>query len=157
MSRYQPHTKLYLVPFTGIQDEIIKKVPAKQRLLIYRRFMLRIAEKIAFRENAKAIATGESIGQVASQTLPNISALQCIEMPILRPLIGFNKQEIIDLAKSIETFDESIKPHEDCCSFLISEHPETSAKKSDMDKLEKKLNKIAMIKKALKSAEVVKI
>ncbi len=155
MSEFQPETKLFLAPFSEIQKEIMKKTPAKLRVILYRRFMMRIAEKIAERENAKAIVTGESLGQVASQTLENISAIEkCSGLPILRPLIGFDKKEIIAKAKEIGTYETSILPHDDCCSLFVPEHPETKAKIAEVEKAEEELDIENLVAEAITNMEV---
>ena len=121
--------------------------------------MLRLAETIAKWERAKALVTGESLGQVASQTLENIVAIsEVVSMPILRPLIGLDKDEIIDKAREIDSFKISTEPYDDCCSYLVPEHPETKAKIFDVRKAEEKLgNWRELINQALKEAEIVKI
>lgn len=151
MREWQPGAKMVVVPFRKLQNEIIAKVPDKYRMLIYRRFMLRIAEEIAGREKAKALATGESLAQVASQTLDNLAAIQkVVGMPVLRPLVGFDKKEIIDLAVRIGTFDISIKPYQDCCTFMVPKHPETRARAGDLDRLENGLDIEKLVNRALK-------
>ncbi len=128
LSLYQGHSLLYIVPFGNLQREIIAKVPSKLRMIIYRRFMMRILNLIAERENAKAIVTGDSVGQVASQTLENIACIrEASKLPVLSPLIGMNKEEITSLAKDIGTYELSVIPYPDCCSFLVAKHPETKA------------------------------
>ncbi len=145
---------VYLIPFADIQKEIFLKTPAKLRVILYRRFMFKIAQEIAEKEKALALVSGESIGQVASQTLENIKIIeQAVHLPVFRPLIGQDKEEIIALAKKIGTFKLSILPHEDCCSRFLPKHPETKAKVQDVKKAESKLdieklisNTIAQIK-----------
>ncbi len=128
LSEYQNGSKLYLVPFLPIQQEVIKKVPEDYRVIFYRRMMLRIAALIAQKENISALVTGESLGQVASQTVANIRAIsQVIDLPILRPLIGFNKEEIVNIAEQIRTFKLSAQPFADCCSLYVPKHPVTRA------------------------------
>ena len=128
LNQYQFNSKLYLVPFLKIQKEVVKKVPAEYRVVFYRRMMLRIARKIALKENILALVTGESLGQVASQTIENIWAInEAIDLPILRPLIGFNKEEISNIAQKINTYDISIQPFADCCSLFVPRHPVTKA------------------------------
>jgi len=128
LNDYQFESKLYLVPFLEIQKEILKKVPEDYRVVFYRRMMLRIAKKIALQENVLALVTGESLGQVASQTVENIRAIsEAIDLPILRPLIGFNKEEIITLAKQINTYELSAQPFGDCCALYVPKHPVTRA------------------------------
>ncbi len=121
--------KLYMVPFKELQFSIIAGVKPKYRMLVYRFVMMKIANKIAQSEKAKAIVTGDSIGQVASQTLSNLNCIyQASDLAVLTPLIAYNKQEITQLAKMIGTYDLSIMPYEDCCSLMIAKHPATNAK-----------------------------
>jgi tRNA uracil 4-sulfurtransferase len=128
LSEYQFGSKLYLVPFLAIQQEVIKKVPEEYRVVFYRRMMLRLAKMIAQKEDILALVTGESLGQVASQTVENIRAIsEAIDLPILRPLIGFNKEEIVMVARQIGTYDLSIQPFLDCCSLYVPKHPVTRA------------------------------
>jgi thiamine biosynthesis protein ThiI len=156
--KYQPRISLYLVPFGEIQKEIFLKTLAKIRMILYRRVMLKIAEIIAKKEKALALITGESIGQVASQTLENIKVIEeAIKLPIFRPLVGFDKEEIIKKAKEIETFEISILPYEDCCSRFLPKHPETKAKIEEIKKAEKKIPLKFLITEALKETEIKKI
>ncbi len=137
LSRFQGRSKLYIIPFEEFQKEIIAKIPSKNRMIIYRRVMFKLAEMIAKRENAKGFVTGDSLSQVASQTLENIGVIyDSANLPIFSPLIGMNKQEMIDLAVKIETYETSILPYQDCCSFLIARHPETKAKLDEIIKQE---------------------
>ena len=141
LSRFQGRSKLYIIPFEEFQKEIIAKIPAKNRMIIYRRIMFKLAEMIAKKEKAKGFTTGDSLSQVASQTLENIGVIyNSANLPIFPPLIGMNKQEIIDLAVKIGTYETSIIPYQDCCSFLIARHPETKAKLEEIIKQEKILN-----------------
>ena len=129
ISRAQGGMTVFMVPFADIQKATVKFAPPGLRVVLYRRSMFRIAERLANREGILALATGESLGQVASQTVENIAAVSdAIHMPILRPLIGTNKEEIMAEARIYGTFDISIRPHEDCCSLFLTEHPETRAK-----------------------------
>ncbi|MET1124282.1 MAG: tRNA uracil 4-sulfurtransferase ThiI [Archaeoglobaceae archaeon] len=128
LAEFQGNLKLYMVPFESVQLEIIREVPAKLRMVAYRRSMMRIANYIAEKEGAKAIVTGDSLSQVASQTLDNIATIYAASrLPVLPPLIGLDKEEIIALAKKIGTYEISILPYEDCCSLLVAKHPETRA------------------------------
>lgn len=137
LSEYGPKQKLILVPFGEIQNEIMDHTPVKFRVLLYRRFMLRIVTAIADQEGAKAIYTGEALGQVASQTLENMDAIQRItNIPVMRPLIGFDKNDIIAIARDIGTYDISILPHEDCCTLYVPKHPATRATPEDLDRAE---------------------
>lgn len=158
LSKFQGSSYLYLIPLGEIQKEILLKTPAKLRVIFYRRIMFRIAQEIAKKERALGIFTGESVGQVASQTLENIRAIEeAVDLPIYRPLIGQDKEEIIDKAKEIGTFEVSILPDEDCCSRFIPAHPETKAKLEEVIKGEKRLNIQKMIKEAIKGSSLNKI
>jgi len=138
LSTFQGDSKLFLVPFEKIQKAIITNIPSKYRMIVYRRFMMRILENVARGERAKGIVTGDSLGQVASQTIENLSCIyEGLSLPILPPLIGMNKEEIIKIAKEIGTYRHSILPYPDCCSFLIAKHPETQGKIEDIKKMEK--------------------
>ncbi len=140
LTKFQNRSLLYLVPLAKIQEIIIAVAPAQYRLLLYRRMMFRFAEGIANKEKAKALVTGESLGQVASQTLENLAATsQVVEMPILRPLIGIDKETIIKHAQTIGTFETSIEPYNDCCSFLVPPNVATRAKIEDLVAIEQKL------------------
>lgn len=153
LNKYQYSSKLYLIPFANIQKEILLKTPTKLRVVLYRRFMFRIAQKIAEKEGAKAIITGESIGQVASQTLENIKIIEEVtHLPVLRPLIGQDKEEIIDQAKKIGTFAISILPHQDCCSRFLPKHPATKAKFKEIKEAEKKLNTQKLIQETIQAS-----
>ena len=140
LCKFQGRSKLYIVPFEEFQKEIIAKIPAKNRMIIYRRIMFRLAGMIAKKENAKGFVTGDSLSQVASQTIDNITAIyNAANLPIFPPLIGMNKQEIVDIASKIGTYEISILPYQDCCSFLIAKHPETKAKLEEIINQEKNL------------------
>ena len=155
LNRYQFSSKLYLVPFAEIQKEILLKTQARFRVILYRRMMLKIAETIAKKEGAQALVTGESLGQVASQTLENIRVIEeAVKMPVFRPLIGKDKEEIIQIAKKIGTYEISILPHQDCCARFLPKHPETKAKINDIKKEEKKLEIKSLIQRIIKDTEI---
>jgi thiamine biosynthesis protein ThiI len=138
---YQFTAKLYLVPFEPIQREIARAAPESYRLLLYRRMMLRIAERVARRERALAIIAGDSLGQVASQTLQNMVAVGAAsDMPLFRPLAGDDKQEIMAIARRIGTFDISAEPFHDCCSILLPRSPALYASRRDLDQAESGLD-----------------
>ena len=140
LSRFQSSTQLFLVPFLDIQKEIMKVSPNKYWIILFRRAMMKVASDIANKNGFKALVTGENVGQVASQTLSNINAIsEKAEAPILRPLIGYNKKDIINLAVDIGTYDISILPYEDCCGFFVPKHPETKANLEIIQDVEKKL------------------
>ena len=158
LNRFQFQTQLYLVPFAEIQKEIFLKSPAKLRVILYRCFMLRIAQVIAKKENFLALVTGESLGQVASQTIENISVInQVVDLPVFRPLIGFDKEEIIKIAKEINTYEISILPDQDCCSRFLPKHPATKARPREVELAEKELEVAKLINLAVKEIEVKKI
>lgn len=152
---YQNKLKIYFVPFHKIQMKIKINVDSKYRILLYRRMMLRIAEKIAEKEGCEGIVTGESLAQVSSQTLKNLRIIEEVtSLPILRPLIGMDKEEIIKLAKEIGTYEISIKPQEDCCSLFAPKHASAAGNLEVVRKFEKKLNIREMIEKALEETEI---
>ena len=137
---YQYGSKLWMVPFAECQRRVVAFSPADVRVILYRRLMVQIAERIAVQQGALALVTGDSIGQVASQTLENLSAVSAAaRMPILRPLVGEDKQEIIETARQIGTFPISIQPDVDCCSLFVPRHPETRAQVERIRQLEEQL------------------
>lgn len=156
LNQYQLESTLYLVPFLNIQKEIHLKCNPALKVVLYRRLMIGIAEKIARKEKAKALITGESLGQVASQTLENIEVINEIStLPILRPLIGTDKEDIINKAKEISTFTISSQPYEDCCSLFVPKHPETRANIKEVVAEEKKIDIEKMISKSIEKLEKV--
>jgi thiamine biosynthesis protein ThiI len=159
LTRYQYHTDLYLIPLFKIQEAIIAHAPAKIRLLLYRRMMFRLAEMVAKKERAKALITGESLGQVASQTLENIAAISAVvSLPVLRPLIGTNKEMIMHEARAIGTYATSIEPYDDCCSFLVPSNPETRADVAELEAIEQKIENLTeLARQALQEAEIKKL
>jgi thiamine biosynthesis protein ThiI len=137
LTRHQYQSRLYLVPFGEIQSRIVAAVTRPLRVVLYRRMMLRIAESIARQEKAKALVTGESLGQVASQTLDNMAVIQqAAILPILRPLVGMDKQEIIDQARRIGTFAISSIPDQDCCQLFVPKHPATQSNSREVEEAE---------------------
>jgi thiamine biosynthesis protein ThiI len=147
---YQFTARLYLVPFESIQREIVSSAPERYRLLLYRRMMLRIAERIARRNHAQAIVTGDSLGQVASQTLKNMVAVGAASpMPVFRPLAGDDKQEILTLARRLGTFEISEEPFHDCCPLFLPRSPALYASAAELDQAETGLNVFELTKKAL--------
>ncbi len=153
LSEIQNPFKLWLVSVSKIQNEITKNCSANLRIVLLRRFMIRISQKIAEIEKAKCIVTGESLGQVASQTIDNISVIENVSnIPIFRPLIGMDKQDIIKIAKNIETYDISIIPHEDCCSLFVPKNPETKAKLDKVEKEEGGIDVCSLVEEAVESA-----
>ena len=158
VSRYSGNITLFTVGFTEIQEEIRDKCPEDLFTLIMRRFMMRIAQRIAEKEDSKALITGESLGQVASQTL---NALACtdavVEMPVFRPLIGLDKDEIIKVSRKINTFDISIEPYEDCCTVFTPKHPKTKPQISVLENAEKALDVEALIERAIENTTIKNI
>ena len=150
--------RLQIVPFTEIQEEIRRKVPEDFFTLIMRRFMMRIAQKCADEAHAKSIVTGECLGQVASQTM---EALRCTEdvadLPVLRPLIGMDKEEIVRLSRKIGTFDTSILPYEDCCTVFTPRHPKTKPHLDEVREVEAALDVEALCQRAMDGREFVRI
>lgn len=156
LSQYNKNSKLYLIPFKKIQMEIIKKVPKEYRMIVYKRFMLRIGEKIARKEGAKAMVVGDSLGQVSSQILDNLGVIrQASGMIVFSPLIGFDKQEIVNAAQKIGTYDISIQPYGDCCSYMIAEHPILRPEMSKVELFEKNLDVDGMIIEAINGGEII--
>jgi len=140
LSRYQGRVKLYMIDLEEFQRHAIAEVPAEYRMIIYKRQMIRSSALIAREEHAQALVTGDSLGQVASQTLANIHAIyDASDLPLLPPLIGADKEEIIALGRRIGTYDISIEEYCDICSFLIAKHPETSAKREQVAIYESRL------------------
>ena len=153
LTRHQYTSRLYLVPFGGIQRQIVAAVARPLRVVLYRRMMLRIAEAIARNQKAKALVTGESLGQVASQTLENMAVIQqAAALPILRPLVGMDKQEIIDQARRIGTFDISSIPDQDCCQLFVPKHPATKAELTDVEQAEAHYDAKEMVRLGVENA-----
>ena len=156
LAHYSLRSKIYLVPFAEVQRHIMVDTPVETRVILYRRYMMRLAEQIAFREKGRVLVTGDSVGQVASQTIENIDVIsRAVSMPILRPLIGDDKVEIIDTARRVGTYDISIQPDQDCCSLFVPKHPETKANLIEIEKSESRLDVSETLRAALDSAEVL--
>jgi thiamine biosynthesis protein ThiI len=150
LTRHQMRTSLKLVPFGELQRQVVLTVPPPLRVVIYRRLMLRIAERVARDCRAKALVTGEVIGQVASQTLENLTVIaDAARMPILRPLVGMDKEEIVAEAIRIGTYDISIIPDQDCCQLFTPRSPETHARRWQVEAAEAKLPIEEMVKAAV--------
>ena len=155
LTRYQLRTKLYLVPFGELQRQITLSVQGDLRVIIYRRLMLRIAQRIASHVRARALVTGDVIGQVASQTLDNMTAIdQAAHMPVFRPLVAMDKEEIIAEAQRLGTFEISIVPDQDSCTLFTPRHPATHARRYAVDEAEKTLPVDTMIRSAVDGAAV---
>lgn len=155
LSPWLLQTRLWLVPFGDIQSEIVTSAPQELRVVLYRRFMMRIAEALALREGAEGLVTGESLGQVASQTLPNIRAIdEAVDsLPVLRPLIGRDKIEIEAMGRRIGTYEVSIDPHQDCCVLFVPRNVTTRANVQQLQNVESDLAVEALVEKGLAGAE----
>ena len=158
LTKYQLSTTLFLVPLLKIQEKIMEQIPEKFWVVFFRRYMVMIANNIAKKINALALITGDSIGQVSSQTLSNIHVVSDVsELPIIRPLAGMNKEEIINKAKKINTYDLSIEPYEDCCSFFVPAHPSTKSKLFDIERINKNLDLNALYIETINNIEIIKL
>ena len=158
LTEYCGRMTLDVVPFTHIQEEIRDKCPEEYFTLIMRRFMMRIAARIAYNAGAKAIVTGENLGQVASQTMEAMASTQAvIDMPVLQPLIGMDKEEIITLSRKIGTFETSILPYEDCCTVFTPRHPKTHPKLSEVEAAESVLDIDALVDEAFRGIERIEL
>lgn len=158
LTEYCGRMTLEVVPFTHIQEEIRDKCPEEYFTLIMRRFMMRIAKRIADANGAKAVVTGENLGQVASQTMEAMASTQAvIDMPVLQPLIGMDKEEIVTLARKIGTFETSILPYEDCCTVFTPRHPRTHPKLKDVEAAESALDIDALVDEAVKGIERIRL
>jgi len=155
VSAYAGPVKLHIVPFTEIQTQIHEKCQPELLVIIMRRFMMRIAQRLAEQNGALAIVTGESIAQVASQTMESMYATNdVVDMPVFRPVIGMDKIEIINIAKKIDTYETSILPYEDCCTVFVPKHPVTRPKLEKVEEEERVLDIEALVEDALARVEV---
>ena len=153
LTRYQLRTRLLLVPFGEVQQTIVASCPAPLRVVLYRRFMVRIAEVLAARHRARALVTGESLGQVASQTLDNMTVIgEVAHGLVLRPLVGMDKEEITLQARRIGTFEVSTLPDQDCCQLFVPRHPATAARREDVERAEEALDVPALVAAAVQGA-----
>ena len=156
LSRYALPIRLYLVPFTDIQMKIYDDCPDKETTVLMRRLMMKIAERIAEGEGSRALITGESLGQVASQTLESLCVTDdAVSMPVFRPLIGFDKDEIMDLSRKIGTYETSILPYEDCCTVFVPKHPVTKPVLEDIRASEAAVDFAPLIEKAIADTEIM--
>jgi thiamine biosynthesis protein ThiI len=160
ISKYAGKMKLFVVNFTDIQLYIYDQCPHEELTIIMRRYMMKIAERLAEQEGCLGMITGESIGQVASQTMQSLAATnEVCTMPVYRPLIAFDKKDIVEIAQQIDTFETSIQPFEDCCTIFVAKHPVTKPSIKVINKSEKKLEEkiTEMIEIALNSVEVITV
>jgi len=158
VARYNGMIKIFSINLLDIQKEIHEKCPEDEMTLLSRRMMMRLAEKIALREKYNALITGESLGQVASQTIQGLDVTNAtVDMPVFRPLIGMDKTEIMDIAKKIDTFETSILPFEDCCTVFLPKHPVTKPKRKRIEDSEEVLDIPKMLDEAIKNMKVYKV
>ncbi|HKF29917.1 MAG TPA: tRNA uracil 4-sulfurtransferase ThiI [Candidatus Binataceae bacterium] len=155
LTRYQTRSTLALVPFGMLQREIVARSERPLRVVLYRRFMMRIASALAIRFRARALVTGESLGQVASQTLDNLAVIEnAARLPLMRPLLGMDKNEIVEQARAIGTFETSILADQDCCTLFVPEHPETHARLAEVEAMETRFDVDRMVADAVSATEV---
>ncbi|MBX3329204.1 MAG: tRNA 4-thiouridine(8) synthase ThiI [Nitrospira sp.] len=158
LTTFQYESRLYVIPFGEIQREIILSAPAQFRIVLYRRMMIRIAQELARKEQCWALVTGDSLGQVASQTPQNLCAIEeAAELPILRPLIGMDKREIIDEARRLGTYETSIEPDQDCCKLFVPPHPSTKTRLEDVQKVERLIDVSTLVKRGVETAELTEL
>jgi thiamine biosynthesis protein ThiI len=158
LASYCYNINLHIVPFTDIQMEIYEKCPHEELTIIMRRIMMQIAEKIAEKTGSLALVTGESIGQVASQTIHSLAVTNAaVSMPVFKPLIGMDKNEVVNIAKKIGTYETSILPYEDCCTVFVAKHPVTRPKLDRIVLSESKLDLAGLMDKAIENTEVMTI
>jgi len=158
LTRHQYTARLFLVPFGEIQQQIVGAAPAPYRVVLYRRYMLRIALALAQRTGAEALVTGESLGQVASQTLQNLRVIEAAStLPVLRPLIGMDKAEITQEAQGIGTYNTSIQPDQDCCTLFVPRHPATRTTLAEIEAAEQALDTSALVQMALDGVQTVEL
>ena len=158
LSAYAGPIRMYVVPFTELQQELYQKCPESQLTILMRRYMMRIANRIAHRANCSALITGESIGQVASQTMDGLCCTNAVcDMPVFRPLIGFDKTEIMDYAEKIGTYETSILPYEDCCTIFTPKHPQTKPRVEQLIESEKLIDGEGLIRRAIEGIEIINI
>ena len=158
MAKYTGPIKLNVVNFTDIQLYIYDQCPHDELTIIMRRYMMRIAEAIAKESDCLALITGESIGQVASQTLQSLGVTNAVcELPVMRPLIAFDKQDIVDISLKIDTYETSVLPYEDCCTIFVAKHPVTKPNLKRIEMSETKLSEKIdeMVKTAIETREVI--
>ena len=158
LTNYSGYMKLHVVNFTEIQEAIYKNIPHEYLITIMRRMMYRISEMLANKNNCKVLINGESIGQVASQTLTSMSAINnVIKIPVIRPVACFDKLEIIDIAKKINTYETSILPYEDCCTIFVPDHPVINPTKEKCEEYEKLIDVELLLKNAIRNTKTIKI
>jgi thiamine biosynthesis protein ThiI len=157
LNEYCFKSRIFFVPYYPFEAEAVE-APAKYRLILFRRFMVRVAEAIAKKHNIKALGSGENLAQVSSQTLENMAVVsQATSLPILRPLLTYEKNETVKLATQIGTFETSTMPYKDCCSLFVAKHPATKARLEVVESIERRLNLNEAIKESLEKAEMINV
>ena len=158
LADYSGYVKLHIINFTKIQEEILKNCPHEYLITLMRRYMYRISERIARRENCKCLINGESIGQVASQTLTSMNAIETVvDIPVIRPVACLDKLDIIDISESIGTYETSILPYEDCCTIFVPKHPVINPDKELCEEYEKLYDFDSLVSEAIKDHKVIKV
>ena len=158
LNKYQPEIRLNIIPFTKLQEEIYAQSDESYAITLMRRMMFRLADRLAKRRHCLAISSGESVGQVASQTLDSMNVINDVtNMPVLRPVVCYDKTDIIALARKIDTFDISIRPFEDCCTIFAPKNPKTRPSMEEVLRFEAKWDYNKMIDEALDGVEVIYI
>ena len=156
LTQHQGYSRLYVIPFGEIQRQIVLGAPPPLRIVLYRRMMVRIAEEFARKDQCWGLVTGDSLGQVASQTPENLTVVEdAAQMPIMRPLIGMDKSEITAEAQALGTFETSIEPDQDCCRLFVPPHPATKSSIDHVRKVERNFDLVALVKQGLEQAELV--
>ena len=149
---------VHVVPFTAIQEELRRSCPEEMFTLVMRRFMMRIAQRVAKRCGAKALVTGESLGQVASQTMDAMTVTgQVVDIPVLRPVVGMDKEEIVQISRKIGTYDTSILPYEDCCTVFTPRHPKTKPSVEETREYEAALDVEGLCQRAMANREMIRV
>ena len=155
LTEFGGNIKVHLVPFTKLQQEIFKTIPERYAMTVMRRVMLQISEKLCEKEDILAMATGESLGQVASQTLASMNVInEVTNLPVIRPLVGLDKEEIISLSKKIGTYEISIRPHEDCCTIFVPKSPVTNPTRKKVNRLEQDMDFTKQMDEAIEQIEI---
>jgi thiamine biosynthesis protein ThiI len=158
LSKYNNNINLHIINLTEIEETIYKEIPRDYLITILRRMMYRIGEILAYKNKCKCLVNGESVGQVASQTLSSMTVINnVVKIPVLRPVVCFDKTEIIELSKKINTYDISILPFIDCCTIFVPKHPVINPELDICEEYEKLIDVEGLIKRAIESEEVIKI
>src|SRR5690625_4027018 len=158
LTEYGGTINIHLVPFTKLQQEIFKTIPERYAMTVMRRVMLQVSEKVCEQNNILSLVTGESLGQVASQTLASMNVInEVTNLPVLRPLVGLDKEEIISYSKEINTYDISIRPYEDCCTIFVPKSPVTNPTRKKVNYIEKNVDFTALIDEAIDGIERIRI